>query len=279
MASELFEIGLFKPEAEGIEAVMLPRVWDADTLIRSAPWLRYQNRDGRNIYIRPRGEHNLSLVDDLSRDSLIAMKQAGFAPAVVIETSPGNYQAWLKHPERLSKEMGTAVARRLAERFGGDPGAADWRHFGRLAGFTNRKAKYRNTETGLHPFVKLIQAQGAVYPQADGFLAEVRSAIEEERKREQRRRSIQPMRVLPRSTELKSIDSFRTDPKYRGDGNRIDLAYAIYAVSRGTGEAEIEAAIRSRDLSHKGGEHRQADYVQRTIKKAFESAQRQSRGR
>ena len=109
MASEVFEIGLFKPDAAGNEAVMLPRVWDADTLLRSVAWLRHQNRDGRNIYIRPRGEHNLSLIDDLSRDAVIAMKQAGFAPAAVIETSPGNFQAWVKHPEQLSKELGTAI--------------------------------------------------------------------------------------------------------------------------------------------------------------------------
>src|SRR6266496_6265175 len=86
MAAEVFEIGLFKPEVEGKEAVMLPRVWDVDALIRSVPWLRHENRNGRNIYIRPQGEHNLSLVDDLSRGAVIAMKQAGFGPAAVIET-------------------------------------------------------------------------------------------------------------------------------------------------------------------------------------------------
>jgi hypothetical protein len=135
MGSDVFEIGLFKPDAIA-KAVMLPRVWDADTLIRSIGWLRHQNRDGRNIYIRPRGEHDLSLIDDLTCDAVTAMKQAGFAPAAVVETSPGNFQAWVKHPEPLSKELGTAAAKRLAEWFGGDLGAADWRHFGRLAGFT-----------------------------------------------------------------------------------------------------------------------------------------------
>ena len=278
MASDLFEIGLFKPDAAGGEAVMVPRVWDADALLRSVPWLRHQNRDGRNIYIRPRGEHNLSLVDDLDRDAVNAMKQVGFAPAALVETSPGNFQVWLKHPEQLSKEMGTAAARTLAQQFGGDPGAADWRHFGRLAG-NNRKIQYRDAATGLHPFVKLIEAQGTVYPAADRFLAKVRVAVEEERRRDQQRRSMLPSHPMAHSTELKSIDSFRADPKYGGDGNRIDLAYAIYAVSHGAAEAQIETAIRSRDLSHKGGERRQADYVERTIRKAFESARSQPRGR
>lgn len=279
MASEVFEIGLFKPDAAGNEAVMLPRVWDTATLLRSVAWLRHQNRDGRNIYIRPRGEHNLSLVDDLSRDAVTAMKRAGFAPAAVVETSPGNFQAWMKHLEQLSKELGTAAARKLAERFGGDPGAADWRHFGRLAGFTNRKRAYRDAETGLHPYVKLIEASGTVYAEAGQFLCEVRDGIEaEQRARQQQRRVLQPY-AAGHLTELKSIESFRANPKYGGDGTRVDLAYAIYAASHGAGEAQIEAAIRSRDLSHKGGERRQADYVERTIQKAFETARNQCRGR
>jgi hypothetical protein len=279
MGSDTFEIGLFKPDPAGNEAVMLPRVWDADTLIRSIGWLRHENRDGRNIYIRPRGEHDLSLVDDLRWKGVIGMKRAGFAPAVVVETSPGNFQVWVKHPEPLSKELGTAAAKRLAEKFGGDLGAADWRHFGRLAGFTNRKDKYRDANTGLHPFVKLIEAPGAVYPESSRFLADVRAAADAERKREYHRRSRQPVLKSAFSADLKSIDAFRSDPRYGGDGTRIDLAYAIYAASHGAIQADIEAAIRSRDLSHKGGERRQADYVERTIRKAFDHSRNQSRDR
>ena len=120
---------------------MIPRTWDSATLIRSIPWLRMQNADGRNIYVRPKGEHDLSLVDDLTADAVRRMKMTGFTPAAVIETSPGNFQAWLKHPRQLPRELSTMAARKLAEEFGGDRGAADWRHFGRLAGFTNRKAE------------------------------------------------------------------------------------------------------------------------------------------
>ncbi len=118
-----------------------------------------------------------------------------------------------------------------------------------------------------------------MYPEAGRFLADVRTAAEDERKREQQRRSVQPGPQVSRSTELKSIDSFRADPRYGGDGTRIDLAYAIYAASHGATEVEIEAAIRSRDLSHKGGERRQADYVERTIRKALENARNQTLGR
>src|ERR1700683_3935927 len=178
MGSDLFEVGLFKPDAEPTESVMIPRVWDTSHVIKSVPWLRHQNCEGRNIYIRPKGEHDLNMGDDLTTGAVSAMKQAGFNPAVIVETSLGNYQVWLKHSERLNKEVSTAAARALAEKFGGDRGAADWRHFGRLAGFTNRKVKHLDASTGLYPFVRLIEADGGVYPDAERFLADVKSGVE-----------------------------------------------------------------------------------------------------
>ena len=274
MAAEVFDVGLFKPDAKEREAMMVPRVWDAGSLLRSISWLRHENRDGRNIYIRPQGEHRLSLVDDLTRSAICEMKTAGFAPALVVETSPGNFQAWLKHAERLDKETGTAAARTLAQRFGGDTGAADWRHYGRLSGFTNRKAQYRDPITGLHPFVKVVESSGEVYSEAPRFIEDLRQKIEAHHREEAERRAGRASHWSLASRETKSIDAFRGDPRYGGDGTRIDLAYAVYALSHGRSEAEVEAAIRSRDLSHKGSERRQRDYVERTIKKALAATDR-----
>ena len=273
MGSEVFEIGLFKPAADRGEPVMLPRTWDPDTLIRSIPWLRHQNRDGRNIYVRPSGEHNLSLVDDLTRQSVTDMKRAGFDPAVVVETSPGNYQAWVKHPEALPKEISTAAARALAAKFGGDPGAADWRHFGRLVGFTNRKERHLDSATGLFPFVRLIEATGRRYGAAPGFLDEVRLSVEQAH----RDRPAARITTSSAARELKTIDEFRARSKYTGDQTRVDLAYALYALSKGAAESEVRSAIGTRDLSHKGNERRQQEYLDRTIRKAASLIQ--SRGR
>jgi hypothetical protein len=272
MGADLFEVGLFKPDAVQGEAIMVPRVWDRDALMRSVPWLRFQNRDGRNIYVRPSGQHNLSLVDDLTPDHISAMKGSGFAPALVIETSPDNFQAWLKHPRVLDKGLGTAVARALAQKFGGDIGAADWRHYGRLSGFVNRKVKHFNVTTGLYPFVKVIESPGTVYRAAETFLGEVVNGIEGQQQAEIERRVARNSQPCPRP--LKSIEAFRGDPRYGGDGKRVDLAYAVYAFSRGQSEAHINAAIRSRDLSHKGSERRQEDYIERTIRKALATSER-----
>jgi len=277
MGCELFEVGVFRAETSGTEASMLLRVWDSNTLLRSVPWLQLQNHNGRHIYVRPNGEHNLSLVDDLTADAVATMHREGFDPALVVETSPCNFQAWLKHPEQLDKQLSTATARALAERFGGDTGAADWRHFGRLSGFQNRKPKYQDVTTGFYPLVRLIDAEGKVYPQADRFLGGLRRSVEE-RLRARERLRLQTT-TLPIAPKRKSIDAFRSDPRYASDGNRIDLAYAVYALSHGATEEEIAAAIRTRDLSKKGPEHRQQDYVERTIRKAGASLLEPSRGR
>lgn len=272
MGIEVFEVGLFKPSArdEG-RAVMIPRTWDVDTLTRSIPWLRLQNADGRNIYIRPKGEHDLSLVDDLTAANVQRMRGTGFTPAVVVETSPGNFQSWLKHPRILSKELSTAAGQALAERFDGDPGAADWRHFGRLAGFTNRKEKYKDAD-GLFPFVRVREAAGGIYPAGDRFLEDVETQLKVRERFAASKWLGGRQEAAPR--QLKPIEQFRANPTYGGDGTRIDLAYSIYALAHGAPEATVAETIRSRDLSHKGSEKRQEQYVDRTIRKALSVVER-----
>jgi hypothetical protein len=215
------------------------------------------------------------MIDDLNADAVSAMRENGFHPALIVETSPGNYQAWLKHHERLSKDESTAAARALAEKFGGDRGAADWRHFGRLSGFTNRKPQYVDARTGLYPFVRLIEATGSVYSEAERFLAGVKGDLE---RRQAEREYVRSRHLahanLIRPQDLKTIDVFRADGRYGGDGTRVDLAYAVYALSHGASAEQVESAIRSRDLSHKGNERRQDGYVGRTIKKALAAIER-----
>ena len=265
MSASAFEVGLFDPTA--VQGVMLPRVWDLDTLLRSVSWLRLKNLEGRNIYIRPSGEHALSLIDDATAQAIELMKSEGFTPAVVLETSPKNFQAWLCHGQILPKHLSSFAARLLASRFGGDPASADWRHYGRLAGFTNRKDKYRRKD-GTFPYVRLHEATGAVYSKALAFLAEVGTLFESEQSKplpavSSRRQS------LCRSN-LKTIEDFRAKPIYDGDQTRVDLAYAVYALAHGVPENMARDALTSRDLSHKGDRKRQLDYIDRTIRKARE---------
>lgn len=274
MGVEVFEIGLFKPANPGYEKPepeMLPRTWDKQTLLRSVGWLRYQNSQGRNIYIRPKGEHPLSMVDDLTAEAIRQMKQQGFEPCVIVETSPGNFQAWFNHGKVLTKAESTLAARSLAQRFGGDQGAADWRHFGRLAGFTNRKQKYQQDD-GRYPFVRLVEAEPErVYTKAPCFASLIHSDQVKPDSQEYVGCSFVFPSESPRLNRLKAIADFRANPKYAGDQNRIDLAYAVYAISNCVSEAELRAKLGSRDLTKKGDSVRQKQYIDRTIRKAWRS--------
>jgi hypothetical protein len=142
-----------------------------------------------------------------------------------------------------------------------------------LAGFTNRKLRHRDS-TGLFPFVKLCEASGALYDGAERLIsqAELQLADEKQRRAKIRRAAVSDRPPCP----LKGIKQFRVNPIYAGDDTRIDLAYAIYALSQGASVEQIEQTIRTRDLSHKGGEKRQADYLARTITKAINLVQRES---
>jgi hypothetical protein len=144
----------------------------------------------------------------------------------------------------------------------------------------NRKEKYCDPATGLNPFVLLIKASGKVYPEAEPFVAQI--SVELQQKRQERQRAIARSannRWVSGNNTSRTIDDFRSDGRYGGDGNRIDLAYAVYALSHGAGVADVEAAMRTRDLSHKGNERRQDDYVARTIRKAMAALEGQVDGR
>jgi hypothetical protein len=100
MGCELFEVGVFRPETAGTHASMLLRVWDCDTLLRAVPWLQLQNHADRHIYIRPKGEHSLSLVDDLTAEAVTAMDRDGFHRALVVERLHSTFRRGLNTPSR-----------------------------------------------------------------------------------------------------------------------------------------------------------------------------------
>ncbi|PSD28844.1 DNA topoisomerase [Stenotrophomonas maltophilia] len=268
LAHERYEVGITLPPKPGQDDErMMIRRWSAQEIERSMGFLKAQNARGSHIYIRPEGEHAYTFVDDLSLARIAEMKAAGFPPALVLESSPNNYQAWVAHGATLEKDVSTAVAKALAERFGGDPSSADWRHFGRLAGFTNRKPKHQQQD-GRYPFVKVIESEGRIAPGSAALIAQVTGELTRQRALDAERRASYRPAPAPADRSLKSIDDFRNCGSYGGDQHRVDLAYATYALKKGVPIAEVESALRSRDLSHKGSARRQSDYVERTIEKA-----------
>jgi hypothetical protein len=216
MGASFYEIGILGPARPDCEPQMLTCVWDLDAIVKSIRWLCLENSRGRNIYIRPKGEHHLSLVDDLTWNSVKQMKAAGFQPAVLVQTSPGNFQAWLNHGRMLPADLSDDVAKSLAERFGGNVRAAAWRQYGRLAGFTNRKEKHKQLN-GLFPIVKLVEVSARVYEQAEDFVAAAAAELERAKAVSVAGRTV----VLSKSKPRKGIEDFGRNLQYGGDGNRI----------------------------------------------------------
>ena len=152
------------------------RLWSTAQLT-SAPtvrFLRLRNREGCDIYLHPYAEarnagYILLDLDTADPAVLETMRRDGLEPCVVLQTSPSHLQAWLHISRRpLEPALATAVARRLAHTYRGDPASADWRHLGRLAGFTNQKPE-RRTRSG-PPWVKLLHARAGLASDAERLL-------------------------------------------------------------------------------------------------------------
>jgi len=153
------------------------RLWTADQLIHLATirFLRIRNREGCDVYIHPYAEECNSgyiLVDlDQSDPAVLqTMRAAGHEPCVVLQTSPGNLQAWVRvSATPIQAAVASHIGKRLAGLYSGDPASTDWRHLGRLAGFTNQKPQRRN-QRGYSPWVKVLHAHAGLASQGAALL-------------------------------------------------------------------------------------------------------------
>jgi hypothetical protein len=236
-------------------------------LLKMLPYLKYRNANGAHIYIRPTGDSPYTLLDDLTPNTLDWLFAEGYAPAAVVETSPGSFQAWLRHPQPLSKELGTLAAKTLAEQFGADRSAADWRRFGRAPGFTNRKPQHRNAQ-GLYPFARLTSHHGQSFALAEPFRLRL-TALQQKAEQE---RAAARLNFASRSTRYPApvtLSRFRTSPRYIGRPAAADMAFCIAAYAQGWSEADIAAALKRNYLSRNTSRPRQAAYITRTLAKAI----------
>ena len=262
MACDYFDIGTLRPDGR----MLLREAWTVSKIEEAIQRLRRENAHGAHIFARPHGIHALSLIDDLSVEAITRMANAGFQPALVVETSPQNFQVWLNHGQTLDRDMSSWAAKELAKRFCGDLSSADWRHFGRLAGYTNRKPE-RLLPNGLAPFVRLRQSEGRTYDAAREFLEEVESVAE---KAGTANAMLTTSHSISNENPVRPLTEFHVDPRYDSDLHRADMAWALHAASRGLSEQQIiDEILRARDLSKKGRAQRQVNYAGRTAIKAL----------
>jgi len=153
------------------------RLWTASQLGQESivKFLRARNRDGYDVYFQPyavcrNAGYILVDLDQAEPGVLAAMHAHGHQPCAVVETSPGHLQAWVHvSTQPLAPAVASAIGRELARRYHGDRASADWRHVGRLAGFTNQKPQ-RRLPTGLAPWVKLLHTTPGLATDCQGLL-------------------------------------------------------------------------------------------------------------
>lgn len=120
------------------------------------PELARQNSRNENIFVRPEVslDRAIILVDDVEEYDVEKLRDMGLEPCCVVETSPKNLQCWIDFGGTMPVMERKILARRIAEVVEGDLRSADAIHYGRLAGFTNRKESHLGEgSNGGFPFV------------------------------------------------------------------------------------------------------------------------------
>lgn len=266
MNQPLYELGIHRPHQR-----MLLRTWQSEHLLEAIPWLRHMNAAGDHIYIRPARSLGLVLLDDLDLSTIAQLRGDGLSPAVIVETSPGNFQCWIRllhnrEGRELCPNLIRRLLRHLAHHYGTDPASADWRHFGRLAGFTNRKSKH--ARAGKYPFVLLHYAQSIVAPLGRTQLLQV---SHEHRRQPTRRLPTPTMSAatypdrLARILAINHHQPWVSSPDY----SRIDFMIAREMLAEGHSPDDVQRAILegSPNLHVRKAGHVQ-DYVLRTVNAA-----------
>ena len=264
------------------------RLWTADQLTNLATirFLRVRNREGCDVYIQPYAvDRNAGyiLVDlDRAQPGVVAtMRANGHEPCVVLQTSPGHLQAWVHvSPTPLEPVLATAIGQQLARLYGGDRASTDWRHLGRLAGFTNQKPQ-RRTPSGYAPWVKVVHTAAGL-----ACCSEALSPILPER-------AIQPIRTPdcgncsvaaviehnPTPTSLAPAEARQIYQSWmrrwqiarrfaQPDWSIVDLWVARHLLSQGTPATRVQAILRLASPYFPRRHGDPDDYLHRTVARA-----------
>lgn len=249
-----------------------------EALARMDEMRRIQSR-GENIYYTPlsHDRHHI-LIDDMSAQSVNKLRADGFQPAVILLSSPGNFQCILTIPKlgtEFDRQVGNRITELLNRRYG-DKNLSGCIHPHRAPGFENRKPKHRR-EDGGYPEVKLIAATRVECPKALALSQQLNSNLEEEdkkaRERAARVRTATSFVGTPGSPIAAYHAHFNDISRHMAveDASRVDAMIAIRMRATGHSQADIAAAIEQCAPAIRNGEKRRNwhDYAERTANYAF----------
>jgi hypothetical protein len=245
------------------------RYWAATQLLDAAVvrFLRARNRQGCDVYFRPYAAAEsagyLLLDFDAGPCPLANMQAAGHTPCVVVATSPGHQQAWVRVSQHgISPAGATAMARGLASRYGADPASAEWRHLGRLAGFTNRKPA-RLPANGLPPWVRLVWHAATAMAQVDDLVV---PALRMDAGQHPRVATVEP---CPSSLYHQGLRALRLRERFpQPDWSTADYRVARWLLQRGYHAAQVIDILRQGSPGFPRRHPKPDDYLRRTLQAA-----------
>ena len=143
------------------------KFYTATELLELLPTLAYRNAQSYNVFITPipTDTEHFILIDDIRNLELVKEYQ----PSLILQSSPKSQQALLKVNGNFSNEQLNAYFKQLNEEHG-DPKISAVIHPLRLAGFTNRKPKYKDSR-GYFPFVSIVESMGGYSEKATSELS------------------------------------------------------------------------------------------------------------
>jgi hypothetical protein len=244
------------------------RYWTAAQLLDPATvrFLRARNREGCDVYFRPHSGTDsagyLLLDFDGGPCPLASMRVAGHTPCVVVETSPGRQQAWVRVSDQsVSPDWATAVARGLAQRYGADAASAEWRHLGRLAGFTNRKPARRQA-SGWPPWVRVVW-------QSVGAMALVDSAIVAAPSVGSAAASADVGKASTVALYQQCFEDLELRERFAApDWSIVDYRVARRLLASGCGAAQVSEILRQGSPGFPRRHPKPDDYLRRTVQAA-----------
>lgn len=293
VGAERFRVTSIKMRADGGRQTFIldkkdgvTRGFTPQEIGQRTPEMQRLQRRGENLYYTPLSDskHHI-LIDDMSRERLEKLVQDGYQPAVVLESSPGNYQAIItvqKLGTAHDKDVGNRLSDALNREYG-DPKLSGAIHPHRAPGYENRKPKHQR-EDGSYPEVRLLKAERR---ECVKTLA-LSSQIDAEYQRQAALKAQQPERSKAKpALELAAASGSAVDAYQRHyrdvlkrqqgrsvDLSRVDSMIAVRMRVTGHDSVDIEGAIRQcAPATRQKDEGRDwNDYAQRTARYAYSAA-------
>lgn len=254
---------------------------------RMPEMVRLQRR-GESVCSTPLSEnrHHI-LIDDMDREKLDRLISEGYQPAILLESSPGSYQAIITVPKlgtAHDKDVGNRLSDTLNREYG-DPKLSGAVHPHRAPGYENRKPEHQR-EDGGYPEVRLLKAERC---ECTKTLA-LSHQIDAEYQQLAALKAQQPGRKAKLALEASGIAvasgiginvyqrHYRDVLKHQQGGavdlSRVDSMIALRMRVTGHDQAAIEDAIRQyAPVARQQDEGRNwDDYAQRTARYAFSAS-------